>query len=89
MLVTNLFMTSCKMLTFHVLKHFSCWILQKQCSGELLQKIILSYDHVHDEEALFRKCEGSISIVDKLEKEFCSDDKLGTCYVLSYLLQNV
>ncbi|XP_064942124.1 uncharacterized protein LOC135595307 isoform X1 [Musa acuminata AAA Group] len=50
----------------------------KQCSGELLQKIILSYDHVHDEEALFRKCEGSISIVDKLEKEFCSDDKLGS-----------
>lgn len=62
--------------------------VQKQ-SSEFLEKIISSYDHVCDEEALFRKCQSAISIVDKLEKELGSDIEYGTYYILSNLLGNV
>ncbi|WOK96637.1 UPF0400 protein [Canna indica] len=46
-------------------------------SGEFLEKIISSYDHVCDEGDLFGKCQDAISIVDKVEREIGGDVKSG------------
>ncbi|RRT57595.1 hypothetical protein B296_00047157 [Ensete ventricosum] len=67
-------------------KNVKAIIYKSKQSSELLEKIISSYDHVCDEDALFRKCQSAISIVDKVEKELGSDIEYGTYYILSYLL---
>ncbi|CAL9125924.1 unnamed protein product [Musa textilis] len=59
-------------------KNVKAIIYKSKQSSEFLEKIISSYDHVCDEDALFRKCQSAISIVDKVEKELGSDVEYGS-----------
>jgi len=62
-------------------------IFQKQPNGDILEKLIASYQHAsngYDEDTLFGKCRAAITAVIKVEREIGSDFNLGNVEPMFY-----